>query len=224
MIRDIGLVTENISEWIANYCKNNNIESIIIPWENTHQAVVNTYLCNLSRKHYNTGVFICTQSTTSFFKDAGFIYINPAENLYLESLKIASKTRSLVAGHVDMTYGKYARAYSKHKEGLADIFPLYSLYFSEVLEIFSSIFDNAEGLEEYKKIQGSKEYSYRDIEWASQHKILKESSPPNTNQLWWSFTLEQKIILSYLHSRILKTNHKSLESKPHPTRESTLFT
>ena len=209
---DTANLTRIAAEWIANYCKSNSKQSLVIGFNYSCDTFVAIKFCLEAKKIYNISVIVvgsnCDIEGPVEYEESKPL---PEREFYLKLADVAGRRNGIIVGLVNKTYGELGRYYDKFGRGAADIFPLLDLYLSEVDELSG------------EKLIIDKEAE--DLEWCSRNNsnqlrgkigFITNEEPPNHRSDWGLLTVRQKEIVAKLHQREKITRHKDISIKPHP--------
>lgn len=192
MIVNENLLIQFLSKWLADYAKQNGRTTFVIVDNSSRQSCL--------------AKLICSEAT----KIIGGLKVRVCNTNHLEAHKIAEEINGIVIGLVDRTYGLYHRSFSKLDEGLGDIFPLFDLEYSEIVQITEKVLLDQNFTDPVE---------YRLIEFCNKanalYSIITEDQPPHKNKRWPYFLTEQKKWLAIVHQREKSTRHKAI-TKPYP--------
>jgi hypothetical protein len=186
MISNVKEVVRICQTWLSDYSNKYRVSFVVHAHEDIASIVVSV---------------LCKTIATST------IVINDSE-LIEKELKHPNK---ILVGSINRTNGLLNRRYSKRSnEALADIYPVYDLYESELEQISNYLNPN---------IKLPAPYSEREsVEWAilenDRTGIVSNEELPINNEKWFGYSLKQKQIISEMHQREKKTRHKTLIGKP----------
>jgi hypothetical protein len=193
--KDYDGVIKLLSVWVQKHCSAEGISKIYFEKSDTPSSLVLEKICRAS-----------LPGTISLH---GVVLESEAEeDKGIELYKLAKLNNGVVASSLDYTYSKFCRKYSKARQNLADIFPLKSLLYSEVVEIAEHLTGNTYEREDDWEMQ----------EWAihidQECSIVSSVTRPNANKKWPYLTMFQKSFVAALHAREKKTKHKDIVNKP----------
>lgn len=192
MIINEELIVQYLAQWISDYAKENGRQTFVIVDNATRQSDLVKLICSECTK--NTGGFKSMLCHTN----------------HIDAHKISEETFGIVIGLIDKTFGLYYRGYSKLDEGLGDIFPLFDLEYSEIIQITDKLIPN-------NKYNDSN--NYQMIEFCNKantlYGIITDDNVPNKNNRWPYFITEQKKWLGIVHQREKSTRHKAI-NRPYP--------
>ncbi len=193
MIVNEGLLIEHLAKWLADYAKQYGKAVFVTNNKGSRQDAIVTHLCIEATKIH------------SGLKKHNYLH-PPTSNTegFAECHYYASEHNGLIVGPIDRTYGLYYRDYSKIGSALADIFPLFDLEYSEIVQLYKFLWND--------------EYKYNDppgfqmIEFCNNaertYGIITSENPPHTHSRWPYFTQEQKKWIAIVHQREKRTRHK----------------
>lgn len=198
MITNDQTLIQHLATWLTGYAEQNGLTTFVVVDNGSRQSVL--------VKH------ICSEAT----KVIGGLKVRVCDTNHIDAHTIAQETNGIVVGLVDRTAGLYYRGYKKLDEGLADVFPIFDLEFSEVIQVTDKLFPDA-GLDD--KMSKSELAIWRYIEFCNDintaYKIITDEQPPQTNSRWPYFLTEQKKWIGIVHQREKSTRHKAI-TKPYP--------
>lgn len=184
-ILDSNYLLKQIVSKLESYANSNYIETFVLVNYNTPGFALSRYIC----KQIPSKKTIIFDKISDWFQN--------------------ERERSLIIGTINRNEAEHIRSYRKYDDGLADIFPIASLYYSEILELLKDM-----TWESNPKID--QVLTYSDVEWADREnertKIIVNSDPPNKSRFWFRYTLKQQEILSRLHQREKVTRHKQIHA------------
>jgi hypothetical protein len=185
MIRNKSGTIKHIVSWIADYIKNNSIQSAAVI-EATYNDRVVDILLRSAADRVQGNISIKTVPVDA----------NPVA---FDILKLKQQDHLIVSG-LDLTASDYCRQYNKAEQFLCDIFPLKDLLYSEVLELgnYLGIDISAKGLEGYELYEWG--FNYLDM--------IKSENFPNRDSRWKLLTKSQKEFIAKIHAREKSTRHK----------------
>lgn len=197
MITNEQMVVQFLADWLANYAEQNGKTTFVVVDNGLRQSAL--------VKH------ICSEAT----KVVGGLKVRVCKTNHIDAHTISQETNGIVIGIVDRTNGLYYRKYKKLDEGLADVFPILDLEFSEVIQITDKLFPD-EMLNTYTRLEIA-HLKYVEFCNASNtlYGIITDDQPPQTNKRWPYFLTEQKKWIGVVHQREKATRHKAI-NKPYP--------
>lgn len=189
MILNKEITINHLGKWLADYAKDANKSLLVLSHNNTNQYTLLNKICTYATNfcpgldihvHFGTGDQLCE----------------------------ISGDNGLIISDIDKSFGLYYRGYSKLEMSISDLFPLFDLNYSEILELIEEpIVDN------------SLPEKYELLEWCNlmeeRYKIITSNEVPSKYQRWPFFIQEQKNILAKVYQREKKTRHKMI-TKPYP--------
>jgi hypothetical protein len=189
MIINKEITINYLGKWLADYAKDANKSLLVLSHDNTNQ--------------YNLLHKVCSCATVFYPGLNIHIHFGIGDQLY----EIA-EDKGLIISCIDKSFGLYYRWYSKLEMSISDLFPLFDLNYSEILELLEKpIVDN------------SLPEKYELLEWCNlmeeRYKIITSNEVPNKDSRWPFFIQEQKDILAKVYQREKKTRHKII-TKPYP--------
>jgi hypothetical protein len=226
MIKSNKNVLKHISDWLISYKKSSQAKCFVVYFDSTRHSTLLIHLCFLAA----VPVYIVTTNDSkasennnnykfliSLFGDK----INPIHVFYdsLDAPKNPSYTHSIadlysgiILGSIDKTFGLYLRKYKKHQEYTSDIFPLYDLFYSDIVKISSELFANVDFND------SADENKVRLIEWSIMNNIrtsiITNAELPEKSKHWYMYNYNQKVIISEMYQRDKLTMHKKIQ-KPY---------
>jgi hypothetical protein len=207
-----------IIKWLADYLKDSGKSTFVICFNGSKEDGLLTHLCSEACKNTSKNVLVYSDFYT---KDIlGKIYNGTSKevsvllNSFIDASERAGDCDGIVVGPVEKSFGKYYRTYHKNNEGLADIFPIYDLNYSDVVNITCNLFGN-----DINWIYEWPSDRYQMVEWANsmeeKYEILTQNNNPSQHEKWKYFTQDQKSMIAFMHAREHKTRHKIIH-KPYP--------
>lgn len=200
MIVNEDLLIKYISNWLADYVKQYDCNSFVL----------------VKNEKNNLLEYICREATKIY---GGLKIIKDCDN-YISANNIATENKGIIIGSIDRTNGLYYRGYNKMGELLADIFPLFDIEYSEIVQVSKKL------CLEYPTFTDSALLEFCN-EAESLYNIITMDNPPHTHERWPYFTHDQKQWIGIVHQREKKTRHKKLtrpfpiiSDKPHICRRS----
>lgn len=192
MITNENVLIQYLSKWLADYAGKYGRQTFVVVNNGSRQS-------DLLK-------FICSEST----KITGGFKIIICNTNHIEAHHISNDTMGIVVGLVDRTFGLYYRSYSKIDEGLADVFPLFKLEYSEIIQLTNKFFPDREYIDPI---------DHRMIEFCNKanslYGIITDDQMPNKNARWPYFLADQKRWIGMVHQREKATRHKAI-TKPYP--------
>jgi hypothetical protein len=220
MIVDEKLLVEYLAKWLADYAYRAGRATFVVANRGTREDWVVDQLCHEATKvigglKTNIRMVIDSERTDA--------------EILMSCHEYADDHNGIVVGSIERTFGLYWRGYQKMGDALADIFPLYDISYSEIIQLYDSMdLDEFDGI---YPIPGAAGYGMYPIPGADSHKshkmvefcnnaealygIITREDPPHTHKRWPYFTQEQKKWIALTHQREKKTRHKVL-TKPYP--------
>lgn len=200
MLIDPNTTIQYLAMWVADYASNSGKTLLLT----TGSLCYIDYSIVLDR--------ICSEACMKI-KNLQHIKMH---NSYMDLHYHANENNGLVIGHTTRTYGLYYRNYHKATDGFADIFPLFDIDDSEVLQMAYVI---------NPKLNVSLPEDCDKLDFCNQaeisYGIITSESPPHTHNHWPYFTMQQKTWIAEIHSREKKTRHKLFRG-PYPKLPSYL--
>lgn len=194
MIVNDQLMIQYLANWLAMYAKNNG-KSVFVVNKRSHNRSDDLVL------------HLCNEGTKVFGGLKTEIYEGRNDSAsFIECLQIANKSNGIVVGSVSRTFGLYHRSFDKLTDGLADVYPLFDLEYSEIVELTKDNIEEYHDFEDYKMVEfcNSAELIYG---------IITDIVAPSRHARWPYFTQEQKKWIGIVHQREKKTRHKKI-TKP----------
>ena len=209
-------LTKYLAQWLAQYAKTAGKPLFVIPYQGLRTEALVIHLCSLATEMVGGlsmdvlgNVRLDPKIYAGTVTSGGF----PTCELYLDCYRHAQEHSGIVVGNIDKTTGLYTRVYEKLGEANADIFPLFDVNYSEIVNITDSLWPNTNWENEL-----SKESIYI-LEFCTQSEnlygIITSEEPPHKHPRWPYFIAEQKAGIAEIHQREKKTRHKAL-AKPYP--------
>lgn len=189
MIVNDSLLINYLSGWLSGYAFESGKTKFVIVDTGSRSDVLTHHICSEATKHHG-----------------GFGVLSiPSFGEYIED------NESLLVGSIDNTFGLYYRSFGKRREALADIFPLFDLLYSEIVQVTDSL-----SLSDHFPQDPP---DYEMIEFCNRaeslYSIITYSKPPHMHNRWPYFTSTQKKWIAIAHQREKKTRHKAI-TKPYP--------
>ncbi len=192
MITNENLLVQYLAKWLIDYIDECGRKTFVIVDHGTRQG--------------DLVKLICSEAT----KIKGGFKVRVCDTNHIDAHKISNDTFGIVVGLIDRTTGLYYRGYSKLEDGLADIFPLFALEYSEIVQMTNKLFPDRE----YDDF-----VDHKMIEFCNKanalYGIITDEQMPNKNGRWPYFLTEQKKWLGLVHQREKATRHKAI-TKPYP--------
>jgi hypothetical protein len=192
MITNEIVLVQYLSKWLADYASKYGRQTFVVVDNGSRQS--------------DLVKFICSEAT----KITGGLKVQICDTNHIDAHLISNDTFGIVVGLVDRTFGLYYRKYSKLDEGLADIFPLFALEYSEIIQVTDKLFPDREYNDPLDHMM---------IEFCNKanalYGIITDEQTPNKNGRWPYFLTEQKKWLGFVHQREKATRHKAI-TKPYP--------
>jgi hypothetical protein len=192
MITNENLLVQYLAKWLFEYIDKCGRQTFVVVDNGSRQS--------------DLVKLICSEAT----KIKGGFKVMVCDTNHIDAHKISDATLGIVVGFLDRTTGLYYRGYSKLDEGLADIFPLFGLEYSEIIQVTDKLFPDREY---------NDPLDHRMIEFCNKanalYGIITDEQTPNKNGRWPYFLTEQKKWLGFVHQREKATRHKAI-SKPYP--------
>ena len=218
MITNQTLLIEHLAKWLAEYAKAAGRSVFVVGFDGTRSDALLLHICSNATENYggfSTHALSFPTSSLEIKKVFnGMVTYSIGPNspsyYYLQCHEIAQEN-GIIVGPVDRTFGLYYRSYGKRAEGSADIFPLFDLEYSEIVEITDSLWP---GLWPAISLD-----TVHDIEFCNEAEamfgIITREASPHLHPRWPYFIHTQKTILAKTHQREKLTRHKML-NKPYP--------
>ncbi|MFA5758997.1 MAG: hypothetical protein WC942_06550 [Clostridia bacterium] len=212
-----------VSDWISNYLKTNHKTCAVINFNLNRNDMlllhIGKQICkngfNLEVITFDINISIQLQSVYNGKKTNIITEDNNISGYsFIKSHLIANSCNGIVLGAVDKTYGLHYRQYSKLEEYTADIFPLYNVEYSDIVNLTNSL---------YPQIQFDEKNEYDILEWClladKRYNIISGNEIPHKHNRWPYFTQTQKEWIAKVYNREKSTRHKKLDNKPSVTFE-----
>jgi len=217
MIINQDLLIEHLSKWLAEYAKAAGRSVFVVGFDGTRSDALLLHICSQATENYGGLATHALSFPTSTIKIRqvfnGMVTYSIDSSpgyCYLQCHEIAHD-RGIVVGPVDRTFGLYYRSYGKRAAGSADIFPLFDLEYSEIVEITDSLWPGLWPAESTDIIS--------DIEFCNEAEamfgIITCEEPPHRHARWPYFIHTQKAVIAKIHQREKQTRHKKLD-RPYP--------
>lgn len=220
MITNQDLLIEHLSKWLAEYIKAAGRSVFVVGFDGTRADALLLHICAKATENYGglaTHALNFPTNTIEInkvFNGMVTYSIDNTENHnyhFLQCHEIAQEN-GIVIGPVDRTFGLYYRSYGKRAEGSADIFPLFDLDYSEIVQITDSLWPNLWKPENLDMVY--------DIEFCNEaedlYGIITCEDPPHRHPRWPYFIHTQKAMIAKVNQREKLTRHKQL-IRPYPT-------
>ncbi len=192
MITNENLLVQYLAKWLFDYINKCGRQTFVVVDSGTRQS--------------DLVKLICSEAT----EIRGGLRVQVCDTNHFEALKISDGMFGIVVGLIDRTTGLYYRGYSKLDEGLGDVFPLFNLEYSEIIQVTDKLLPNREY---------NDPTDHRMIEFCNKanalYGIITDEQTPNKNARWPYFLTEQKKWLGLVHQREKATRHKVI-TKPYP--------
>lgn len=197
MITNDQILVQHLATWLANYATQNGRSTFVVVDNGLRQSALVKY--------------ICSEAT----KIIGGLKLRVCTTNHIDAHQISQETNGIVVGIVDRTNGLLYRGFKKLDDGLADVFPIFDLEFSEVIQLTDKLFPD-DTLNDYPRAWAD---SLRHIEFCNtanaMYGIITDDQPPQKNQRWPYFLTEHKHWIGVVHQREKSTRHKTI-TKPYP--------
>lgn len=210
-----------LANWLADYATEAGKKLFIVVYDGTRASGLVLKICSEATAIKKGLSTICLydhkESAPSFFLGRSYEVVNSIPSTvpnfdYITANKWADDRDGIVVSSIEKTFGKYNRSYSKFTYSMCDVFPLYDLYYSDIVLITDALWpeykwkDN--GVDDQKMLEfcGRAENSFG---------IITSADPPHKHKMWPTFTSTQKKFIAETHQREKKTRHKDVK-KPYP--------
>jgi NH3-dependent NAD+ synthetase len=206
MIIEPSLLAAKISDWISSFNKN-----IVIAVSGGPSSTLLAYLAIQSNK--NVTIFHNSLSNPKLIQ-ANHVKLSYSNNIeYFNAIrKYADENDCITLSACNRNRGHIQRLHKKFGDGMVDAFPLYGLYFSEIIELIK-LFEDINYV--HDKDHDMIEWCDRDNEKTN---IIKSETLPNLSKDWFRYSFVQKQFVASLHQREKVTRHKALEKFPNLNR------
>lgn len=183
MLANVKEVVRLCQNWLSDYSKKYGVSFIVNP-DSQISSVVTSMLC--------------------FGIDTSTLILPSLDNFMWEGFG----AHRILVGSINRTNGPLNRQYCKRGlDGLADVYPVYDLYESEL-----------EQIAKYMKpdiVLPDRFLDREIVEWAISENdktgIITKDESPIANEKWFGYSMKQKQIISELHQREKSTRHKALD-------------
>lgn len=209
-------LTRYLAQWLAQYAKTAGRPLFVVPYEGSRCDALVIHLCSLATEMVgglSMDVLANVKVHPNIYSGTVTSGDFPTCELYLDCYRYAQENSGLVIGNINKTTGLYTRQYQKLGEANADIFPLFDVNYSEIVNITNDLYQDINWYNEL-----SKESIYM-LEFCNQaeslYGIITSEEPPHKHPRWPYFIAEQKVGIAEVHQREKKTRHKAL-TKPYP--------
>jgi len=213
------LLIEHVASWLAKYMEESGRKVFIVNYNGARSDALVLKVCSEATSIKKGLSTICLYQDffpKEFMGRSYKIDIPVIPNItgteYMIANKWADDKDGVVIGSVDKTFGKYKRTYTKIEYSLCDIFPLYDLYYSEIIHLTDFIWPDA-------KWRDAEVDDYKMLEFCVRAEnsfgIITSTNPPHKHEMWHTFTGTQKKFVAECQQREKKTRHKELR-KPYP--------
>lgn len=213
------VLIEYISNWLANYLIDSGRKVFVVKYNETRSDALLLKICSEATTLKKGLSTICLYQDTKPQMYLGRAYkldiphipnINDID--YIIAQKWADDRDGIVLSSIDKTFGKYYRSYSKTSYSLSDIFPLYDLYYSDIVQITDYLWPDM-------KFQDIEVDDYKMLEFCIKAEntfgIITSENSPHKHGMWHTFTSTQKRFIGESQQREKKTRHKEVK-KPYP--------
>ncbi len=154
MITNQDLVIEYLAKWLGDYAKSAGKNVLVVGFGGTQADALLLHICSKATEQYGK---LTTHAISFPYNNVNIKAIyngnltysieydyppNIPEHYFLQCHQIAEAKAGIIVGAVDRTTGLYYRSYGKRAGGSADIFPLFDLNYSEIIEITSALWPN----------------------------------------------------------------------------------
>jgi len=198
MITNDQILIQHLATWLAEYAEQHGLKTFVVVDNRSRQSALVRY--------------ICSEAT----KVIGGLKVRVCDTNHIDAHTIAKENFGIVVGIIDRTSGLYYRGYEKLNEGLADVYPILDLEFSEVIQVTDRLFPDA-GLDD--NMSQAELAIWRYVEFCNNtntaYGIITDEQPPQKNKRWPYFLTEQKKWIGIVHQREKATRHKAI-IKPYP--------
>lgn len=193
MIVNCELLIEYLAEWLAEYAKRNHKKLFVTAsrLENRNDYLIRN---------------VCAKATTLMggLRLETRTVMKSLDEEYLECHRIADKNSGIVVGPVDQSHGLFTRKFGKRSDGGADVFPLFNVEYSEIVQVTDELWDSR-----FVDPTGYEQYEFCN-KTEAKYGIITAESPPHKHARWPYFTADQKRWIADTHQREKKTRHKKL--------------
>ena len=194
MIVDEQLLLDSLAFWLAEYAHKYGKKLFVTNNKGTRQDQLVSYLC---------------KEATKFHSAKTYNYQHPPSSNtdgFAECHIYASQENGIVVGSIDRTYGLYYREYNKIGAGIADVFPLFDIEYSEIVQLYEFLWKGKFKYDDPPGYQMIEFCNYAEVTYG----IITDEQPPHTHRRWPYFTQGQKEFIAIVHQREKKTRHKIL--------------
>jgi hypothetical protein len=212
-----SFIIEHLAIWLATYIKNAGRNVFVVGFNGTRSDALLLQICSKATENYGGlsthALAFGTKSIdiTKVFngKITHCIDKESIEYYYLGCHDIANNN-GIVVGPVDKSFGKYSRNYGKRAEGSADVFPLFDMNYSDIINITDSLWPNL-----WPECNTASDLEFCNNA-ESLYGIITCEESPHKHSRWPYFIQNQKSIIAKVHQREKLTRHKDLSNKPYP--------
>jgi hypothetical protein len=219
MIINTELLIEYLAKWISDYTKSAERNVLVVGFNGTRSDALLLHICSKATEKYGGLLTHALNFPTSsmdiktIFNGKVTYAMGDYTNLgyyYLQCSEIANNN-GIVIGPIDRTFGLYYRSYGKLVEANADIFPLFDLDYSDIIDMTNSLWPEKQWPQPPDNVS--------DIEFCNEaeslYGIITGEDSPNRHYRWPYFIHSQKAIIAKVHQREKLTRHKAL-TRPYP--------
>jgi len=227
---------KQLTSWLKNYATKNKQNGFALGMSGGANSSLAAYLCKKSGLNVE-GIHILTEDQKLDSFSHIKIHVLPSKqnkekNIYFlnsELFYLAEKKKLIVVGSIDGTKGGLGRFYHKWGEGAADIFPLLSIFKTDLATWVSYLqlpHPEKPFLElDPKKILHEEVWGFtiEELEWAQEENtrngIVSNPTPPTESPDWFKYFNPRKQVISKLRARYRKTKHKIIPNLRFPTQD-----
>jgi hypothetical protein len=220
MITNQDLLIEHLAKWLAEYAKAAGRSVFVVGFDGARSDALLLHICSKATENYGGLATHALSFPTSTIEIKNVFNGNVTYSIdsiknpgyyYLQCHEIAHD-HGIVVGPVDRTFGLYYRSYGKRAAGSADVFPLFDLEYSEIVEITDSLWPGLWPVESTDIVA--------DIEFCNEagamFGIITCEESPHRHPRWPYFIHTQKAMIAKVHQREKLTRHKKM-NKPYPS-------
>ena len=204
MITNVELLIEYLAKWTAEYTKENGKQLLVLVHSDNRRDTFANYICSQATKFHGGLRFTAITN-----HDA-----NESVLRYTEAYTTASQNNGIIVGSVDKSFGLYSRNYSKLEYGFMDIFPLFDLEYTDIVQATRELFPGRTDwdAEEPPEV-------HRMLEFCNHmeriYSIVTDNESPHKHPRWPFLLKQQKDWIAKIHQREKWTRHKKM-MKPFP--------